>query len=575
MNGDEELEAEDLGLPEVVTVEEAAAILEVSIATVRRRCSSGALDAEKVGKQWVLQRRAVESHRPRSRPSRGIPSASLDLALALAHVVQVDLTDREIGLPDVLRYRDQLATKEQLLSEAQQLATGALSPSVGIELDLPKSAFFTRTALVLPLPERVAYQAAVASFASRADASLPDCVYGGRVDARPRFFLKPGVEQWLLWKATVKRQVAAGERWMIKTDVTAYFDNLKHSTLFSAVESQNPDALAFGALKRMLRAWALVPGQGIPQGPNASRFLQNLYFRPIDDEMMSGPWSYFRYMDDIRITGRTRREALDGLQVLERACKRRGLVLSAQKTKLLEGEAALGDWEDTGIDRAQYLLDVGNHDEARKKLRILLKSAIVADGAIERRRFRFSLWRIFKLRDREPLRTVLQRLEDLAPAAQLVAVYLVPWITSAIVERELREFLADADRNTSPYLEAWLMATMLQRPSPLPASWVQHAARVARDRNRPAYLRGYAANLMARGKQSVDLDWIRDEIKREHDPGLLRAYSVALWRVGQLDGGSIARASSRSQLAANCITYIKGTTTIPLLVSSGDVVVPQ
>lgn len=575
MDEDEELDPENLGLPEVVTVEEAAAILEVSLATVRRWCAAGILASEKVGKQWVVQRRAVEAQRPRSRVARGVATGSLDLNVALQHVVEVDLSDREIGLPDLLRYRDQLANKDHVLAEAQQLVTGALSPSVGTELDLPKSAFFTRTALVLPLPERVAYQAAVASIASRADAGLPACVYGGRTDPRPRFFLKPGVAQWLHWKTDVKRQVQAGSHWMVKTDVTAYFDNLKHSTLFSAIESENPDPLAFDCLKRMLRAWALVPGQGIPQGPNASRFLQNLYFRPIDDEMMSGPWSYFRYMDDIRITGHTRREALSGLRVLERACKRRGLVLSAQKTKLFQGEAALADWEDSGIDRAQYLLDVGNHDEARKKLRSLLKSAIATDGVIERRRFRFSLWRIFKLRDREPLGTVLRRLEELAPAAQLVAVYLVPWISSSLVERELTTFLADPDRNTSAYLEAWIMATMLHRSSPLPASWVQHAGTVARDRNRPTYLRGYAANIIARGKQPVDLDRIREEIKREHDPGLLRAFSVALWRVGQLDGISAARASSRSVLAANCITYVKGSKRIPLLVSPGDVPVPQ
>jgi excisionase family DNA binding protein len=572
---DEDFDPDLVGLPDVLTVEEAAAALEISVATVRRRCAAGQLPSEKVGKQWVVHRRAIEMRRPRRRPARGTPGSMLDFAQALRHVRDVDLTDRDIGVPDLLRYRDQLSRPEQVLQEGRQIISGALAPSTGIELELPKSAFFSRTALILPLPERVAYQAAVASIAFRADAALPKSVYGGRVDLRPRFFLKPGVDQWLVWKRAVKRAIRGGQAWMVKTDVTAYFDNLKHSTLFSAIEAHNPDPLVLDALKRLLRAWALVPGQGIPQGPNASRFLQNLYFRPIDDEMGNGPWAYFRYLDDIRITGRSRREALGGLQVLERACKRRGLVLSAQKTKLLEGAKALKDWDDDAIDRTQYLLDVGNHDEARKGLRRLLKSAIAADGVLERRRFRFSLWRILKLRDREPLRTVLQRLEDLAPAAQLVAVYLRPWIASEVVERELATFLGDPNRNTSPYLEAWLMAVMLEKPGALPTSWVTHARRVARDRNRQAYVRGFATNILARGKQAVDVDWVRSEIKTEHDPALIRAYVVALWRIGELDGASAARASSRSSSLADSVSYLKRAGRIPSLLSGDDAVVPQ
>jgi excisionase family DNA binding protein len=571
----EDIDAYPDELPDVLTVEEAAAALEVSVATVRRRCAQGDLPAEKVGKQWVVYRRAIEAHRPRRRDPRGAPSTALDLGQAFVHVRDGDLKDRDLGVPDLLLYRDQLSRREQVLVEAGQILSGALAPATGFELEQPKSAFFTRTALMLPIPERVAYQAAVASIAVRADATLPKGVFGGRIDPRPRSFVKPGVEQWLIWKAAVKAAIRSGYRWMIKTDVTAYFDNLKHSTLLSAIEAQNPEPGVLEAIKRMLRAWAIVPGQGIPQGPNASRFLQNLYFRPIDDEMTRGQWKYFRYMDDIRIVGRTRKEALAGIQVLERECKRRGLVLSAQKTRLLEGPKALADWEDSEIDHAQYLLDRGSHDEARKILRRLLRSAIAADGALERRRFKFSLWRIFKLRDREPLKTVLGRLEDLTAAAQLVAVYLKPWVSSELVERELGTFLNDPNRNTSPYMEAWLMALMLERNGQLPSIWVDYAREVARDRNRPIYVRGFAANVLARSRQSVDVDWIRTQIRAEYDPALLRAYAIALWRVGELDAASSARASSRASTVADCVAYLKRAGRVPSVLSGEDAAIPQ
>ncbi len=575
MDVEDEVDGAFSGLPDVVTVEEAAAALEVSVATVRRLCASGELQAEKAGKQWVIPRRLVEVRRPRRRPPGAAGGTSLDLVEALRHVRETDLVDHDIVLPDLLKYRDQLADSEHLLADARLLVSGALAASGGVVVELPKSAFFTRPTVTISLPERIAYQAAVASLAKRSDPQLPECVYGGRVDTSKRRFLKPGVGQWLVWKTAVKKAIVEGRRWMVKTDLTAYFETIKHATLLAAIESQNPDPIVLDALRRFLRAWAVVPGQGIPQGPNASRFLQNLYFQPIDDEMRRGPWSYFRYMDDIRILGRTRKEAVDGIRVLERECRRRGLLLSAQKTKLLEGEQALADWEDLEVDGAQYQLDIGDHETARKQLRHLLKASIVSDRAVERRRFKFSLWRLFKLRDREPIATVLKRLEDLAPAAQLVAVYLAPWIASALVEREITQFLNDQDRNISPYLEAWLMALMLDRAGQMPNAWADYARRIVRDHNQPVYLRGLAANVLSRARQTGDLDWIRGEVRTEHDPSLLRAYSVALWRVGELDPASSARVSSRHPLSANCIAYLKKTSKVPSLVTSADLLVPQ
>ncbi|TMD12036.1 MAG: RNA-directed DNA polymerase [Chloroflexi bacterium] len=465
-------------------------------------------------------------------------------------------------IPDILRFQDQLVDSVSLLGSAAQVLSGEIELSPAPEVELPKSPFFTRTVLMLSLEDRVAYQAAVASFADRADRNIPANVYGGRRSNDPDLFLKDGVTQWLAWKERVKTDLE-NYPWMIKTDITAYFDALQHSVLFGAIEAHNPDPRILEALRRMLRAWTVAPSQGIPQGPNASRFLQNVYFLPIDQEMIAGPWRYYRFIDDIRILGHTRAEPKAGLKILERECKRRGLVLSVQKTKLLEGEDAVRDWDDAEIDAASYLMRVGRQKEARRHLRRILSRAIRGRGDLDGRQARFSLWRLMILRDDRALRTVLSDIEDLGPLSSRLALYLKPFLGRKVVQDALKAFLQDGDTNTSPFLACWLYAALLDHSERPPDSLVPHLRKVARNRNLPAYLRVFAANVLARARMRVDLDWIRLEVRSEYDPELVRGYLVALARTGALDGATAARAAQRVPHLKRTIRYLRGRSDLP------------
>ncbi len=56
------------------TVPEAAALLGLSIAMVRRHCQSGALEARKVGRDWLIETDAIEKFKADKR-SPGRPPA--------------------------------------------------------------------------------------------------------------------------------------------------------------------------------------------------------------------------------------------------------------------------------------------------------------------------------------------------------------------------------------------------------------------------------------------------------------------------------------------------------------------
>ena len=89
---------------------------------------------------------------------------------------------------------------------------------------------------------------------------------------------------------------------------------------------------------------------------------------------------------------------------------------------------------------------------------------------------------------------------------------------------------------------------------------------MGRDRNRPHYLRALATNCLLTGRQSADIDWLRQQIKSEYDPELLRAYAVALWRISQLDGGSAARVATRSVALSQTISFLKSASKVPSLI---------
>ncbi len=545
----------------VLTVEEAAARLGVSPATARRWAASGRLAARKSGKQWLID----GSQLPRVRPRRRVSAKPVvDLEQALRHVQKSDLT--EPWVPDILRHEDQLADSASVLAAAHARFDG-VAPGPAVEVEVDKTSFFTRWAALLTLEDRVAYQGAVASFADRIEALTPDAVFSARLSSDARYFLKRGPTQWVAWRRYVLEQVNAGNEWMVKTDLTAYFDTIPHKMLIAEIEALNPDRTVLETLSEMLRTWSPVPGLGLPQGGNASRLLANLYLTPVDRAMIAAGWRYSRYLDDVRIVTSTKADAIAAIRHFQRECRALGLIVGAAKTELLHGDEARADLTREGdLAAADYFMNANASNLARKALKKILKRALRSDVRIDERRARFSLWRLARLREAGVMGQVLKRLEDLAPVATVIPPYLRPFISRKRVVDGLTAFLSEPQRSHSAYLVTWIFAAMLEHPDPVPPAWVHQAAVRVKDRNQPAYLRAIAAVVMIRGGRAADINWIRNDINREHDPTVLRGYAVGLHWVSELDRGTQRRLIARAPVLAATTKYLQGRSTIPSLV---------
>ena len=131
------------------------------------------------------------------------------------------------------------------------------------------------------------------------------------------------------WRHDVVDSIRTDGPWMAETDISAYFDFVKHELLLPELITLGADPSIIDRLREMLRVWGITPNTGLPQGPNASRLLGNFYLNPVDAAMDQHPGiRYFRYMDDIRIVGSSRATVIAALQTLISECRRRGLALS-------------------------------------------------------------------------------------------------------------------------------------------------------------------------------------------------------------------------------------------------------
>lgn len=546
---------------EFLTIEETAVRLGVSTATARRWAADGRIPASKSGKQWVVDGTSL-SARPRRRGNAS--SEQFDFAAALRHVRRTDLA--EAPVPDILRHADELDASDSVLSAARQrVERSEPGPAIGIDVD--KTAIFTRRMTTLTLEDRVAYQAVVASFADRVEARTPPSVFSARLSGDSRYFFKKGPEQWAQWRMDALKKIVPGREWLVATDLTAYFDTIPHRQLISEIESLNVDRSVIAFIRETLREWAMSDGVGLPQGPNASRLLGNLYLLPVDEAMLRNGWEYSRFLDDVRIVVKSRAEAVQAVREFQRECQLRGLIVSSGKTELLFGDEAkeslVGSLELAAVD---YWFHAQVPALARKELKKVLKRALKAKSSIDTRRARFSLWRLALLREGSVLGPVLRRLEDLSPVASVVAAYLQPFISRKTVVRDLTEFLDDSSRSYSKYLTTWLFAAMLEHPGQLPDGWVDQAFRRARDRNQPTYLRAIAAVVVGRGRRSGDIAWMKKEVAQEHDPAILRAFAVALHVAQALDKNTQKKLISNSPSARRTISYLDGRSRLPSLV---------
>ncbi len=165
----------------------------------------------------------------------------------------------------------------------------------------------------------------------------------------------------------------------------------------------------------------------------------------------------------------------------------------------------------------------------------LFDDSLLDQGHLNSKNSRFSLWRLVHIKDDTLVERLLGRLDDLAPVASVLAEYLRPHIERPDVVAGLSAYFGDHSRVGHDYLMYHLFALALEYPRAMPAAWLAAADEAMRDRQAPAWLRGVAANVVARGRKLADIGWIRNQAQASTDDFYTRYLLVALARADYLD----------------------------------------
>jgi hypothetical protein len=482
---------------------------------------------------------------------------------SLTHLRSRDLNEE--WLPDILLHEDQLAFENELILAARaRIRSVSFDPP--IEVEVPKTPFFSRMGRLITLEERLALHAVLLPYAAALDDRLQSGVFSARLGKSQKWLTKNGVDQWKLWNRHVTRHLRRGEPWLIKTDVISYFDTITHAYLDTELQAIGVPSNTRKTLFAMLAAWSK-PGVGLLQGPDMARLLGNLFLSPIDELMSEGPWTYSRYMDDIRITAADKVTVIRAFHELERLCRKRGLLLSPSKTTITHGSTAIHDLLEVERQRATDYLELGLRREAGAVLRDLLRSSIRAEGQVDGRNLRFSLLRLAGISDRYMTRKVFQNLDDLAPASRAVAQYLVNGIAKSSTIDRIRDFLVDDSKVRHDHLVYHLFALLLESPDQLPAEVIAVARSYSEDSGKSIPIRTIAMSVAAHNRDWAVLARLRMiATSRDIDSRLRRGALTALARAGSLDDTTVRAVDDHEQLARTA-TYLQSATVLPSLIS--------
>jgi len=212
---------------------------------------------------------------------------------------------------------------------------------------LPKSSLTLRPMAVLAIPDRVVLQALANVVAEKARFAFGMVAnrqsFANVLDEKKekRFFIDWKL-QYRLFQNTYVKLLDEENLWVAETDVAAFYETIEHTKLYELLLKHDfIDEHAIEYLKAYLPVWSTVKNdvhakRGVPQGCLASDLLANIYLFEFDHEFAAQEYYYLRYVDDIRILGKTKESVQRGLIRVDIYLKALDILLQTKKTKVRE-----------------------------------------------------------------------------------------------------------------------------------------------------------------------------------------------------------------------------------------------
>jgi len=255
----------------------------------------------------------------------------------------------------------ELAVEENLNDLHVRLSGNSYIAKPPERIFIPKKSGLQRGISLLHVEDQIVYQAVANIVAEKTRVKRAPLV--GRVvfsnqltsPAGSIFFLKDWQKGYRQYLERIKNLHQTGFRWVAQFDLAAFYDTISHDLLFRTAFRGIRQSVNWNTVRSWFEIWANPRGawplqHGIPQGPLSSDFFAEAFLLPID-EIMGRHFHYVRYVDDIRLFGKTEVDVLRSVRQLEILCRDRGLIPQGQKFEILQTKSvkeALGSLPSLG-----------------------------------------------------------------------------------------------------------------------------------------------------------------------------------------------------------------------------------
>lgn len=317
-----------------------------------------------------------------------------------------------------------LSKKENLEILTEEVKNGTYQPSRAETVFYPKYTGVLRPVRILSIKDQIVYQSIANVIANRFREEQKKfkfnktfgAIFAGKIS--PYFY-----EDWKicygLYNKAILEAYEEGNKYVGEFDLVSFYDLIDHCLLEDCLRLSVDSEDLIELLCRCLKEWTAIRQNtyfehGVPQGPEASAFIAECVLFNIDRQEFKDV-KYFRYIDDIRLIGKSEPILRRALIKLDIASKTLGLVPQAQKIKIKEIKErkeleAHTVPSDLAVIPTPYrdVVTTKQHNELEKLFRGSLKK-INNEWVIENPTdFKFSLLRM------RPRKNVLNRIRPLA-----------------------------------------------------------------------------------------------------------------------------------------------------------------
>ncbi|HEY7143558.1 MAG TPA: RNA-directed DNA polymerase [Streptosporangiaceae bacterium] len=466
-------------------------------------------------------------------------------------------------LPDIIRLEDVASEWSQFRHKIiARLASNTYSLAPVDIVDLPKDALNVRPIVRLGVEDRLIYDACVLSMTPTIDLAIPGNVYSYRWSTYKQALYSPK-SRWIRMQRRGRRfSKRNNELLLLRTDITSFYEYVDIDMLMSDLRVMGLAEWALNLLELFLNEFnSSAHAWGLPQGPDSSGILSNVYLLPIDKIIQRNNLTHLRYSDDIMVFGPTWLELRKTLLQINHAFRSRHLCLAASKTEIIPADKVAAEFEDTSKDAVRYNIDIAS-PLAQDELHAYF-DVTVGNSPISLRDLRFALNQLKRISDDYAVTWLLSQIDRFPNVARDAILYLSVFSSRRPeIDTELTSMLADRSFEFYPSVERQIMNYLVLK-SVYAQKAVDACWEILEDTNK-GIVRDFAARYLGKFCDRGDGSRLRELFEREGSEEVRRALLIAYFESGECPSSllrSLSHSNSRVGIAARYL--LLGPTNIP------------